>query len=396
MIVEKLYLHIGTPKTGTTALQWFFFRNRDLLKERGITYPEIGLVGHCHHRIGASFYPPEYRPYYIQYKDTLKLEQYAKQILAIEGDVLISTELLAHGFFAPRLRSVIGDSRVRIILYLRRQDEYLVSRYNQDIKAMYPGTLQEYYTENEKYLDYRAAIIEGWASEWGMENIVVRPYEKEQFANGRIFDDFCRRVFGWDVPANFRLPAKPANPRLSRDAIEYKRAVNNLPLTDKIKCDLAETMQRYSSASDPSNSEAFVMENSLPAPIKKRILEAYNTSNAWIARSFLGRADGRLFAVPAFVPDTSKVYYGGLTASRLSEISRFVAEDSPQLSSSVRAAAAEATQSDDKRVRESGALLGAAMDPGARCFSRCWAECKQRARASLWRLLGAFHGGSRA
>src|ERR1041385_6005831 len=38
----KLYLHIGTEKTGTTAIQTFFRENRDALIERGVLYPQAG------------------------------------------------------------------------------------------------------------------------------------------------------------------------------------------------------------------------------------------------------------------------------------------------------------------------------------------------------------------
>ena len=34
-----LYLHAGTHKTGTTAIQAFFFEHRDLLMEHGPSQP---------------------------------------------------------------------------------------------------------------------------------------------------------------------------------------------------------------------------------------------------------------------------------------------------------------------------------------------------------------------
>ena len=40
---KKLYLHIGMGKTGTTALQHFFWDNRDILAAKGICYPKVGI-----------------------------------------------------------------------------------------------------------------------------------------------------------------------------------------------------------------------------------------------------------------------------------------------------------------------------------------------------------------
>jgi len=76
--MRTLWFHIGTPKTGTSALQLFFNMNREKLLALGVTYPDFGLVGNCHHRLGASFYPPEHRPVYIQYDNTDTLDSYAR------------------------------------------------------------------------------------------------------------------------------------------------------------------------------------------------------------------------------------------------------------------------------------------------------------------------------
>ena len=51
--VQKLYLHCGLAKTGTTSIQRYFSSERERLRTRGIEYPEIGLnlSGIAHHKI---------------------------------------------------------------------------------------------------------------------------------------------------------------------------------------------------------------------------------------------------------------------------------------------------------------------------------------------------------
>ena len=44
MAQSTLYIHIGTPKTGTTALQGFLAKNRKTLQEHGAVFPDFGLV----------------------------------------------------------------------------------------------------------------------------------------------------------------------------------------------------------------------------------------------------------------------------------------------------------------------------------------------------------------
>lgn len=41
----KLFLHIGSHKTATTAIQYFGRRNKDWLLDRGLLYPSLELVG---------------------------------------------------------------------------------------------------------------------------------------------------------------------------------------------------------------------------------------------------------------------------------------------------------------------------------------------------------------
>jgi len=56
VLAMDVILHIGTPKTGTTAIQALFFRNRSkLLRESGVCPTESGLVQKAHHNIAYQF-----------------------------------------------------------------------------------------------------------------------------------------------------------------------------------------------------------------------------------------------------------------------------------------------------------------------------------------------------
>lgn len=42
-------VHIGAPKTGSTAIQRFLFEHRAQLPAHGVQYPDINLRGYGHH-----------------------------------------------------------------------------------------------------------------------------------------------------------------------------------------------------------------------------------------------------------------------------------------------------------------------------------------------------------
>jgi len=39
----RLYLHVGTPKTGTSMIQFFMVKNQGLLLRKGYSYPKFWI-----------------------------------------------------------------------------------------------------------------------------------------------------------------------------------------------------------------------------------------------------------------------------------------------------------------------------------------------------------------
>jgi len=46
--MKTIYIHAGVYKTGTSTLQAFFAKNKELLKQKDIYYPTEGLYYHPH------------------------------------------------------------------------------------------------------------------------------------------------------------------------------------------------------------------------------------------------------------------------------------------------------------------------------------------------------------
>ena len=189
----ELVLHIGSGKTGTSSIQRLLRRNRGLLLEHGVLFPS-SPGARRHVRFGLSFKADdelvETRPYKAQghpspaaFRDTFRDELFAEIEDSRPSTVLISDEALYGSDDASlsRLRSFTDAHarRVRLVCYLRRQDDHLVSRYQQVVKTGETRTLAERTAEldHTKTYDY-AARLDTWARLLEPDAFVVRRFER--------------------------------------------------------------------------------------------------------------------------------------------------------------------------------------------------------------------------
>ena len=122
-----------------------------------------------------------------------------------------------------------GKFLVKIIYYVRRQDEQLESRYNQRCKMQQlrlEKTFDDFFRDGSfpiNELDYYSLLLP-WKETFGKDNIIVRVYEKEQLPNG-IFHDFLNAV-GLELDERYELPKTMVNPSLNWDLVEIIRLCN--------------------------------------------------------------------------------------------------------------------------------------------------------------------------
>jgi hypothetical protein len=308
---KRIFIHIGTHKTGTSAIQNFLFRNREALSEKGFFYPLPGNKP-GHHPIAGEFRPSSPKKYLRKKMKTLS---YIQEIHThnLDTSILSAEGLTSRGTDVRKLREIIpGDLDVKIIIYLRRQDERLESGYNQIVKGSTRSTkkfLDSGSIPNKKYiLDYYE-ILTPWRDEFGQENIIVRVYEKEQLPHG-IIVDFCS-VIGLEPDHKFKISEVTINPSLEWDIIEIIRLCNEKYKGDmKFHNWLVMNLERIKRGETKGNQH-------LLSPQQRRdLIEEYAESNAKVAREYLGREDGRLFYAPLPKPDEPWQPYSGLTVEQ--------------------------------------------------------------------------------
>ena len=342
--MARYVIHIGYGKTGTTALQRFLAANRASLRKHGIVYPEFWrdgvAVGIDNHNVlgraldNAGGWPR------LSAKECFR--QFEAQRTAETGchTVLLSGEtILGRPFPYPgaeafqkaqhekisKLRELVTGHDTRILVYLRRQDHWVESSLNQNIK--YGGILrggagwsnEEYLEISAPRLDY-AAVLDQWAAQFGAENIDVGVFEKGQLVNGNIIDDVLNR-FGLTRHDGFEVPetnVRTENPALSRDVVEVKRMLNRVSRPKYEERFLAEALMEVSrdmAADDQARSYPIIDTST-----RRALLDRYADANRDVARRYLGRADGVLFEEPP--PDEAAAVddYPGLTGEAVVEI----------------------------------------------------------------------------
>jgi len=354
-----LWVHIGLGKTGTTVLQRFFAGNRATLEEHGILYPTYGEKAGAHHLFSPHL-PGVVRDRW----QTIPPAQWAPQLAASHtGTTLLSSELIAS--CTPEDAREFCEQAckyfdLKIVVYLRRQDNLLMATYNQVVKAGNQGNkLSDDYENMMRAIDFES-VLAPWAETLGTENILVRPYERSQFHGGDIRLDFLYHVFGIDAAGDFTLEQGDPNPRLDAKVLEYKRLLNNVVSDPDDRQRLQNLLNEHGARMTEELGISTEQQDLLSPAARLQIIEAHEEQNRKIAATFLGRTDGSLFLGP--LPDP-KVHWSEpeLTHKEAAAFSSYLAKHEHRLIRSAAKAAPPLTQSNKRAQREASQFLAKAM-----------------------------------
>jgi hypothetical protein len=344
---KTLYLHIGASKTGSSALQYFLLKNRDLLSSKGINYPEH-LVNINQFSSGNAkwIYDCRKRGDISKIKsniDDLFNSDHASVILSSEYLYELKEEHIA------KLKNVLTHIDVKIIVYLRRQDNWLMSAYQQHIKMWGQKSTIDIWSKKHHDSDrYWYKPIHVWAHHFGKENVIVRPYEARQFSGGNIFSDFLN-ILCLDLDDGFEIPQKKVNTSYRADALEAMRLLNSVPLSKSSKLQLRTLLQRYSEHLGKEGDWPY----SLLSPSEQlQCAKHYIQGNQAIARGYLGRDDGQLFYDSLPNPDEPWKCYPGLSEENIQEISDFILKHDVKTSIRIKKAVLKTLKSNEPAVRE--------------------------------------------
>ncbi len=281
MSLKTLYLHVGMDKTGTSAIQTFCYQNKEkILKNSGIYYSNTGLWSDFSHHLYA-FSLLELAGYCNQDFITLcsKLEREASKY----STVLISSECLFKTTIKPQFDLFLSSlfsifDLVKVVVYVRRQDDWVESRYKHSIISGNEIALDT--LKKPFFCDY-LQYIDKWGSQVGRENVIVRSFDKSRFYKGSIFSDFMYSL-GQEVLPLYDLPRADVNHSLNKTETEFKKYCNYLGLSKDSSDQLNVTLLEMSSSSDGHKGDFLSTEE------RRGLIATYSSINEQIASKYMG------------------------------------------------------------------------------------------------------------
>ncbi|MEA2017642.1 MAG: hypothetical protein U9N59_04270 [Campylobacterota bacterium] len=269
---KTIYFHIGTHKTGTTALQKYFVTNREILKEKNIHYDWYHEI---EHNQGFLINQDSW--------DTITFD--------CNKNYLISSEDFYHKILqiSDTVKEKLNCFNIKFIIYFKRQDLMKQSVYNQIVKGSdFYKSIQEDNHYNYDYYGFLKQLEKHFPS----AGIVVKAYEKEQFKDGSIFADFFD-ILDLELTDEYKIEKGVVNPSLTRDKLEIVRYINQLDLPMILKKNIKGLIVK--SEIDTNNVSIFREQNLLSPDESKQFLESYKNGNRLIAKEYLNREDENLF-----------------------------------------------------------------------------------------------------
>lgn len=317
--MKTLYLHIGTPKTATSSIQEFLHINRIILEQHGYCfpklphkYPYVCSNRNAHFMVENLYFEDGTRDLNLEMEFLREGLDQVRDCFKQFDNVILSEENLwrvssySHKELFPYLKQEAAQQGylIKIIVYLRRQDQFLVSNWNQCVKqgkTAYTVTLNSYIKNTQK----KTRLVINYASKldkiselFGKENLIVRRFDPQSWKNHSIIYDFTDCI-GLTLTDDFQFPSQMVNPGLSGNYAEIKRIINkdstfskeeNTYLSSFLKTLSAESGERY-----PCSM--------LSAEETRILLNKYAAENARVASEYIG--DGK----PLFsneIPDLPK------------------------------------------------------------------------------------------
>lgn len=307
---SKLFIHIGTWKTGSSTIQYNLYKLRDALKREGFYYlcKENKMV--INDGIIRNFTGLEddyIRQSREKFKHILEAENRSGNTVFITSAEEFSGNPFQGfknaGAVAENLYEITKDLGldIHIIVYLRRQDDFFESLYQQSIRLGESHSFREFSVKYDASDFNWYKLLQAYADLFGKEKVIVRRYHRKFLPEeNSLIQDFGK-IIGSEVVAGYES-TQSKNKGFSRDTLEITRIMNRY-FEGEERFQLRKIYDRVN-AKLPFEKYSF-----FSASERALFLERYEDSNVAVEREYLD--DELLFPQPDFKSEGTE--YTGLT-----------------------------------------------------------------------------------
>ncbi len=230
---KQILIHIGPPKSGTSAIQYALHNNRELLRSNGVQYPlhEIGSNGISSGNLTAILSLDDEGKWYLCEN---KLHDLIKKFEKSDSHTL----LLSSEYFFYLVQDIASKvPSAQFIAYVRCPLETFESSYNQSVKRhgrIEPAIFsQNLHTTTLNILSEVIHVV-------GRKRFILRAYLPTGDAEFDLVEDFA-------CACNLTLPKLGktiTNSSYTFEALEFKRWLNQFKLLD-LEPSVDQALQAY-------------------------------------------------------------------------------------------------------------------------------------------------------
>ena len=241
-LTVRVVLHIGSTKTGSSALQAALHERRADLASIGAHYSASGVAAGAHHVLAASIHPGAWR----MHADALPEDRdayFASTVATIKEEaaalgahsILLSSEYFWGSFPAQlykRFAEAFRPATFEVVAFVRRPDEWVASSYLQAVKSGEHRPFNEWFehvmgrwTSGLQYF----RVINRWNYFLGAEKVHVLRYADTK---ANVYKAFCDAL---ELQPDTTAPIRSVNPSPSAESVGLLLAINRSEMDDAEK-----------------------------------------------------------------------------------------------------------------------------------------------------------------
>lgn len=330
--MKNLYIHIGMPKTGSSAIQAFLACNNDKLKTVDYCYP-------WHPGFGQAFQTSAGNATSLHHWILDKnFDELVTKINSLpQNNIILSSEILFHTarLHPKSFSEALKGFNIKVICYIRKIDDLIDSCVNQLVKNHGMTDYSDLETIINDH-DYATTLIE-LSKHIDKKLIDVRIYDRSKFTNNDIYEDILEATDLNKLLSKNKLtePEKKINPSLVPEAFEIRKHLNSIKFNtanDQSKYTFNGVLALYSVNAKKTKFSILTKEERL------KVFKLFENREIELNRVFFGR-ENRIFS------EITDIKKPDVSHAELSLVLLFIYENSKELFNSIIDKISETTYS---------------------------------------------------